>query len=114
MSPPMRAIALGVHVVDVLARPVEVIPEGQGGQLVDSIRITAAARGVATRRVRPRAQAAASWTCTRPGSIEGNRMRAAQRRRCRGSPAATACGQPAGLRLRRPGGHRSGLRPRGL
>ena len=42
MSPPMRAIALGVHVVDVLARRVEVIPEGQGGQLVDSIRITAA------------------------------------------------------------------------
>ena len=42
MSAPMRAIALGVHVVDVLVRPVEVIPEGQGGQLVDSIRITAA------------------------------------------------------------------------
>jgi sugar/nucleoside kinase (ribokinase family) len=39
---PMRVIALGVHVVDVLVRPVEVIPEGQGGQLVDSIRITAA------------------------------------------------------------------------
>jgi sugar/nucleoside kinase (ribokinase family) len=35
-------IALGVHVVDVLARPIETIPEGQGGQLVDEIRITAA------------------------------------------------------------------------
>jgi sugar/nucleoside kinase (ribokinase family) len=38
----MRAIALGVHVLDVLVRPVESIPEGQGGQLVDEIRITAA------------------------------------------------------------------------
>jgi sugar/nucleoside kinase (ribokinase family) len=33
---------MGVHVLDVLVRPVEAIPEGQGGQLVDEIRITAA------------------------------------------------------------------------
>lgn len=33
---------MGVHVADVLARPVEAIPEGQGGQLVEEIRITAA------------------------------------------------------------------------
>jgi sugar/nucleoside kinase (ribokinase family) len=38
----VKAIALGVHVVDVLARPVTEIPEGQGGQLVDEIRVTAA------------------------------------------------------------------------
>src|SRR5206468_3488903 len=38
----MRAIALGVHVLDVLVRPVEAIPEGQGGALVDEIRMTAA------------------------------------------------------------------------
>ena len=38
----MKAIALGVHVLDVLVRPVESIPEGQGGQLVEEIRITAA------------------------------------------------------------------------
>jgi sugar/nucleoside kinase (ribokinase family) len=38
----MKAIAMGVHVLDVLVRPVEAIPEGQGGQLVDEIRITAA------------------------------------------------------------------------
>jgi sugar/nucleoside kinase (ribokinase family) len=38
----VRAIALGVHVVDVLARPIEAIPDGQGGQLVEEIRITAA------------------------------------------------------------------------
>ena len=39
----MRAIAVGVHVADVLARPLEAIPEGQGGQLVEEIRITPAA-----------------------------------------------------------------------
>jgi len=38
----MKVIAMGVHVLDVLVRPVEAIPEGQGGQLVDEIRITAA------------------------------------------------------------------------
>jgi sugar/nucleoside kinase (ribokinase family) len=38
----MRAIAMGVHVVDVLARPIDEIPAGQGGQLVDEIRITPA------------------------------------------------------------------------
>jgi sugar/nucleoside kinase (ribokinase family) len=38
----MVAIAMGVHVLDVLVRPVESIPEGQGGLLVDEIRITAA------------------------------------------------------------------------
>jgi sugar/nucleoside kinase (ribokinase family) len=39
MSAEMTAIAMGVHVLDVLVRPVETIPEGQGGQLVDEIRI---------------------------------------------------------------------------
>ena len=38
----MRAVAMGVHVLDVLVRPVEEIPEGQGGELVEQIRITAA------------------------------------------------------------------------
>lgn len=38
----MRAIAAGVHVLDVLVRPVEAIPVGQGGQLVEEIRVTAA------------------------------------------------------------------------
>src|SRR5213082_1479442 len=40
--PDMTAIAMGVHVLDVLVRPVEAIPEGQGGALVDEIRMTAA------------------------------------------------------------------------
>ena len=42
MSDEMRAIAMGVHVLDVLVRPVDEIPEGQGGELVEQIRVTAA------------------------------------------------------------------------
>jgi sugar/nucleoside kinase (ribokinase family) len=42
MSEAMSVIALGVNVLDVLVRPVQEIPAGQGGQLVDEIRITAA------------------------------------------------------------------------
>src|SRR2546427_248057 len=42
MAEEMTAIVMGVHVLDVLVRPVEEIPEGQGGQLVEQIRITAA------------------------------------------------------------------------
>ncbi|GDY30085.1 carbohydrate kinase family protein [Gandjariella thermophila] len=38
----MNVITLGVHVLDVLLRPVDAIPEGQGAALVDDIRITAA------------------------------------------------------------------------
>lgn len=38
----MEVVTLGVHVVDVLVRPVEEIPQGQGGQLVDQIRATPA------------------------------------------------------------------------
>jgi sugar/nucleoside kinase (ribokinase family) len=42
MTNDMTAIAMGVHVLDVLVRPVEAIPEGQGGELVEEIRMTAA------------------------------------------------------------------------
>jgi sugar/nucleoside kinase (ribokinase family) len=42
MGDSMTVITLGVHVVDVLVRPVEQIPEGQGGQLVEEIRVTPA------------------------------------------------------------------------
>jgi sugar/nucleoside kinase (ribokinase family) len=38
----VKAVAMGVHVLDVLVRPVESIPEGQGGQLVEQIKVTAA------------------------------------------------------------------------
>jgi sugar/nucleoside kinase (ribokinase family) len=42
MNDEMTAIAIGAHVVDVLARPIDEIPAGQGGQLVEQIRITPA------------------------------------------------------------------------
>jgi sugar/nucleoside kinase (ribokinase family) len=38
----MNVVCMGVHVLDVLVRPVEEIPEGQGGALVEEIRMTAA------------------------------------------------------------------------
>jgi sugar/nucleoside kinase (ribokinase family) len=44
----MRVITLGVHVLDVLVRPVEEIPSGQGAQLVDQIRATAAGSAAGT------------------------------------------------------------------
>ncbi|MFJ6983083.1 MULTISPECIES: carbohydrate kinase family protein [unclassified Streptomyces] len=38
----MRVVTLGVHVLDVLVRPVDAIPEGQGATLVEDLRMTAA------------------------------------------------------------------------
>ncbi|MGF7238570.1 MAG: carbohydrate kinase family protein [Frankia sp.] len=38
----MTVIALGAHVLDTLVRPVEEIPDGQGGQLVEQIAMSAA------------------------------------------------------------------------
>ena len=38
----MNVLTLGMHVLDVLVRPVDDIPEGQGTTLVDDIRMTAA------------------------------------------------------------------------
>ncbi|RCG29760.1 sugar kinase [Sphaerisporangium album] len=45
----MTVLTLGVHIVDVLARPVESIPQGQDTHLLEQIRLTAAgaAAGVA-------------------------------------------------------------------
>jgi sugar/nucleoside kinase (ribokinase family) len=40
--PSVRVVALGAHVLDVLARPVTEIPEGQGGTLVEQIRLSPA------------------------------------------------------------------------
>src|SRR5260370_1388807 len=42
VSAPMKVVAMGVHVLDVLARPVESIPEGQGGALLEEIRFAPA------------------------------------------------------------------------
>jgi sugar/nucleoside kinase (ribokinase family) len=44
----MDAVVLGIHVLDVLGRPIEAIPEGQGGQLVDEIRFSPAGAGGGT------------------------------------------------------------------
>jgi len=38
----MKVITLGAHVLDVLVRPVKSIPEGQGAELVDQIKVTVA------------------------------------------------------------------------
>jgi sugar/nucleoside kinase (ribokinase family) len=42
MTDAMTAICMGVHVLDILGRPIESIPEGQGGALVDEIRLAPA------------------------------------------------------------------------
>jgi sugar/nucleoside kinase (ribokinase family) len=44
----MKAVTMGVHVLDVLVRPVEEIPEGQGATLVEDIRMTAAGTAAGT------------------------------------------------------------------
>jgi sugar/nucleoside kinase (ribokinase family) len=41
-------VSLGVHIVDVLGRPVEAIPPGQGGELIDEIRMTVAGTAAGT------------------------------------------------------------------
>src|SRR3954447_25239285 len=38
----MRAVCMGAHVLDVLVRPVDQVPEGQGGVLVEQIRMAPA------------------------------------------------------------------------
>lgn len=43
-----QVVALGVHVLDVLVRPVEAIPEGQDTVLVEDIRMTAAGTAAGT------------------------------------------------------------------
>ncbi|MEU7001162.1 PfkB family carbohydrate kinase [Nonomuraea sp. NPDC046570] len=44
----MTVVTLGVHIVDILARPVERIPAGQDTVLVDQIRLTAAGAAAGT------------------------------------------------------------------
>jgi sugar/nucleoside kinase (ribokinase family) len=43
-----RVVSLGVHIVDILGRPVSHIPPGQGRQLLEEIRITAAGTAAGT------------------------------------------------------------------
>src|SRR5690606_4130147 len=44
----MTVVTVGVHIVDILARPVSHIPDGQDTVLVDEIRITAAGSAAGT------------------------------------------------------------------
>ncbi|XRQ13706.1 carbohydrate kinase family protein [Actinomadura welshii] len=44
----MAVVTLGAHILDVLARPVEGIPDGQGTVVVDEIRVTAAGAAAGT------------------------------------------------------------------
>ncbi|MER6632131.1 carbohydrate kinase family protein [Streptomyces sp. NPDC000987] len=44
----MNVVTMGVHVLDVLVRPVEEIPQGQGATLVEDIRLTAAGTAAGT------------------------------------------------------------------
>ncbi|MEV0378747.1 carbohydrate kinase family protein [Nonomuraea sp. NPDC050643] len=44
----MTVVTVGVHIVDILARPVDHIPEGQDTVLVDQIRLTAAGAAAGT------------------------------------------------------------------
>lgn len=44
----MTVVTVGVHIVDILARPVEHIPQGQDTVLVDQIRLTAAGAAAGT------------------------------------------------------------------
>lgn len=48
VSAEMDAVVLGIHVLDVLGRPIESIPQGQGGQLVEEIRFSPAGAGGGT------------------------------------------------------------------
>ena len=43
-----RVVCVGPHIVDVLVRPVTTIPPGQGGALVEQLRITAAGTAAGT------------------------------------------------------------------
>lgn len=43
-----RAVTIGIHIVDILGRPVPAIPEGQGIALLDEIRMTVAGTAAGT------------------------------------------------------------------
>ncbi len=43
-----RVVTIGIHIVDILGRPVEAVPEGQGIALLDEIRMTVAGTAAGT------------------------------------------------------------------
>ncbi len=42
------AVVIGIHIVDILGKPVERVPDGQGVALIDEIRVTVAGTGAGT------------------------------------------------------------------
>ena len=96
----MRAIAMGVHVLDVLARPVDAIPEGQGGQLVDEIRVTAAGSAGGTALVLAKLGAEVRSAGAIGDDVLGEMLVFLLRRAGRGPVAAGAARRRADLRQR--------------
>ena len=47
-GPGASVVSLGVHLIDILARPVTALPEGQAGELVEEIRLPAAGTAAGT------------------------------------------------------------------
>ena len=47
-GPGASVVSLGVHLIDILARPVTALPQGQAGELVEEIRLTAAGTAAGT------------------------------------------------------------------
>ena len=70
---PMRAVCLGAHVLDVLARPVTEIPEGQGAALVDEIVVSAAGTAGGTALILAKLGAQV-WTAGAIGDDASGRM----------------------------------------
>ncbi len=70
---PMRVVCLGAHVLDVLARPVTEIPEGQGAALVDEIVVSAAGTAGGTAIVLAKLGAHV-WTAGAVGDDASGRM----------------------------------------
>ena len=86
----MTVATVGVHIVDILARPVEYIPEGQDTVLVEQIRLTAAgsAAGTAVDLVRLGAEVTAIGAIgdDELGRLPARRARPARRRHLRAGP----------------------------
>ena len=72
----MTVIALGVHVLDTLVRPVEQIPEGQGGAVVDEIKMTAAGTAGGTALVLAKLGATARSAGAIGTDLMGDQLRA--------------------------------------
>jgi sugar/nucleoside kinase (ribokinase family) len=115
MTEEMRALCAGVHVLDVLVRPVEAIPEGQGGELVEEIRVTAAGSAGGTALVLARLGAKVKSAGAIGTDAAGDMLLALARAGRRGHRAAGATRRRPDLRERpaHPPERRAARLPRG-